>query len=266
MANYTLSYSASNKGWTSFHSYEPEWMIGMNSFFYTFFRGNIYKHYSNATHNNYYGDELGGAGQYNSTVTPVFNKNPFQNKMFKTIQLESNAAWDATITTDLSTGFMDASYFALKEGDYYTYIRRVAGNTDIDLMSAQGVGYATTITGASPGSIKFDFSFDIGTIVSVGDTLYRGTGYSAGPPVTWSGYQSVGVITAIAPYNGTISSITVAVTAVTPVTADLLLYLKDAEAESYGARGYYMELKLENDSTSEVELFAVGSEVFKSFP
>ena len=37
-------------------------------------------------------------------------------------------------------------------------------------------------------------------------------------------------------------------------------------AESYGARGYYMETLLENDSTSEVELFAIFSEVFKSFP
>ena len=56
------------------------------------------------------------------------------------------------------------------------------------------------------------------------------------------------------------------VTSVTPADGDYVLYLKDAEAESYGARGYYMEVELENDSTSEVELFTISSEVFKSFP
>ena len=109
MANYTLSYSPDSNGWTSFHSYAPEWMIGMNSFFYTFYQGNIYKHYSNATRNNYYG------AQYTSKITPVFNNDPVEAKMFKTIQLESNDAWDATITTNQSTGFMDASYFTLEE-------------------------------------------------------------------------------------------------------------------------------------------------------
>ena len=67
-------------------------------------------------------------------------------------------------------------------------------------------------------------------------------------------------------YNITSNTITVGTAAITPTTADYLLYLKDAEAESYGARGYYMEVELENDSTSEVELFTISSEVFKSFP
>jgi len=56
------------------------------------------------------------------------------------------------------------------------------------------------------------------------------------------------------------------VTSVTPVIGDYVLYLKDAEAESYGARGYYMETLLSNSSTTEVELFSISSEVFKSFP
>jgi|18_taG_2_1085343.scaffolds.fasta_scaffold08885_3 hypothetical protein len=251
MAEVTISYAPKNSGWTSFHSYIPEWMIGMNSHFYTFFRGNIYKHYSNATRNNYYGDELGGAGQYSSKITPVINDDPTSNKMFKTIALDGNAAWDATITTNQSTGFMDATYFTLKEGDYYTYIRRVAGNTDLDLMSAQGIGEVTTVTGTSPGSIDFTFAFDIGSIISVGDVLYRDN----------AGIQLIGTITAL-----TSTVVTVAVTAITPVAGNFILYIKNAEAESYGARGYYMEVELENDSTSEVELFTVSSEVFKSFP
>lgn len=245
MAESTVTYGIANSGWTSFHSYLPEWMIGMNSNFYTFKGGNMWKHYNNNTRNNYYGV------QYTSKITPVFNDNPTENKMFKTISLESNAAWKTTVTTDQSSGFMEASYYQLKEGDYYAYIRRVAGSTDLDLMSAQGIGNILNVVGASPGAITVTFNFDIGSIVSIGDKLYRDN----------AGIELIGTITAL-----TSTSITMNTTSVTPVNGNYVLYIKDAEAESYGARGYYMETLLENDSTSEVELFAIFSEVFKSFP
>ena len=245
MAEATITYAPANDGWTSFHSYFPEWMIGMNSNFYTFYQGNIWKHYSNSNRNNYYGTPN------DSTVTPVFNDDPTSTKMFKTIQLDSNSPWDTTITTDLSAGFMDSTQYKLKEGDYYTYIRRVAGNTDLDLMSAQGVGNILTVTGTSPGAITLTFNFDIGSIIAIGDKLYRDN----------AGIELIGTITGL-----TSNSITMNVTSVTPVIGDYVLYLKDAEAESYGARGYYMETLLSNSSTSEVELFSISSEVFKSFP
>ncbi len=245
MAELTITYGIDSKGWTSFHSYIPEWMIGMNSNFYTFYQGNMWKHYSNNVRNNYYGS------QYNSKVTPIINDNPSETKMFKTIVLDTNSPWDTTITTDMSTGFMDAAYYSLNEGDYYSYIRRVAGNTDLDLMSSQGVGEIDTVTGTSPGAITLDFSFNIGSIIAIGDKLYRDN----------AGIELIGVITGL-----TEDSITMNVTSVTPAPGDYVLYLKDAEAESYGARGYYMEVELENDSTSEVELFTISSEVFKSFP
>lgn len=255
MAEATITYAPANKGWTSFHSYFPEWMIGMNSNFYTFKGGNMWKHYNNNTRNNYYGS------QYTSKVTPIFNDTPTTSKMFKTIQLDSNSSWDTTITTDMSTGFMDSSYYQLKEGDYYTYIRRVSGNTDLDLMSAQGIGDILTVTGAAPGNITLTFNFNIGSIIAVGDKLYRDN----------AGIELIGTITgltdtSIEMFPNPLAVPPVPPTSVTPVIGDYVLYLKNAEAESYGARGYYMETLLENNSTSEVELFSISSEVFKSFP
>jgi len=244
MAEATITYAPANKGWTSFHSYIPEWMIGMNSNFYTFYGGNMWKHYNNNNRNNYYGTPN------KSTVTPIFNDTPTTSKMFKTIQLDSNSAWDTTITTDMSTGFMDSTQYQLKEGDYYTYIRRVAGNTDLDLMSAQGIGDILTVTGVAPGAITLTFNFNIGSIVAVGDILYRDN----------AGIQLIGPITGLTSNSITINA------SITPIIGDYVLYLKNAEAESYGARGYYMETLLENNSTSEVELFSISSEVFKSFP
>ena len=64
MAN-TITYSENLQGWTSFHSFEPDWMAGMNNDFYTFKNGKVWKHHSNATRNNYYGT------QYNSVMQTV---------------------------------------------------------------------------------------------------------------------------------------------------------------------------------------------------
>jgi hypothetical protein len=44
------------------------------------------------------------------------------------------------------------------------------------------------------------------------------------------------------------------------------MVVKDAVAESYGARGYYMETTLTNTDTEAVELFAISSQIFKSYP
>ncbi|QDP57425.1 MAG: putative structural protein [Prokaryotic dsDNA virus sp.] len=320
MAESTVTYGIANSGWTSFHSYLPEWMIGMNSNFYTFKGGNMWKHYNNNTRNNYYGV------QYTSKITPVFNDNPTENKMFKTISLESNAAWKTTVTTDQSSGFMEASYYQLKEGDYYAYIRRVAGSTDLDLMSAQGIGNVTTVTtsvkdsGTTTGTTAFKlieagqnfvttvsvgdtvnnttdgttaivtaidsntqlsidcdimvsgetytinattlaFNFTLDSIISIGDTIYFGATPTLGGTITAIDRVN-NVITISLTSDGSCGNIT----GTAPVNGDYILYLKNAQAESYGARGYYMETLLENDSTSEVELFAIFSEVFKSFP
>ena len=57
--NYTLTYSQSSKGFPSFYSFYPDWMIGMNNYFYSFKGGNLYRHNVNETRNNYYGVQYG---------------------------------------------------------------------------------------------------------------------------------------------------------------------------------------------------------------
>lgn len=247
MANYTLTYSDRSNGWTSFHSFFPEWMEGMNNFFYTFKEGQLYKHYSNTTRNNYYGIN------YNSSITTIFNASPTESKMFKTLELEGNAAWTANVLTNMDTGQVDSTWFDQKEGDYYAYIRRYTNMQDIDLLSAQGLGDNSAVSAFGLSGVKVDFGFDIGNIVSDGDVLYRE--HPAGS------IQEIGTITA---HDAT--SITVATKVNTPVGADFMLFLKSSLVESYGARGYFMEVQLTNTSTTETELFSIGSEVFKSFP
>jgi len=44
----------------------------------------------------------------------------------------------------------------------------------------------------------------------------------------------------------------------------MLLFSKDAAVNTSGLTGYYAEVKMKNNSTTESELFAVGSEIIQS--
>ena len=247
---YTLSFSPSVNGWPSFYSFVPEVMIGMNSYLYSFNGGNLYRHNTNETRNNFYGV------QYTSKITGVVNDEPSAVKVFKAMSLESNAPWDCTVTSDLSSGYMDSTWFSKKEGDYFAYIRRNADDDNLALRSAQGVGQATAINTAVATAITVSFGFNIDSIASVGDKLYRVVGGGGTNGL-------LGVITGIAGNTITIDG-TTGVTL--PLVGSYIFYVKDNVAESYGAIGYYMQYELENSSTNFVELFAVGTELFKSNP
>ncbi len=265
MANYTLTYSPMLEGWTSFHSYYPEWMTNMNNFLYTFKSGELWKHNTNATRNSWY-----GAASAPSTVTVVFNDAPSESKMFKTLACETDSPWKTTITTDLNSGVMEASYFELKEGDYFTYIRRNPDTVDYKALSTQGIGKVALATVApGTGFLSVFFAFEISNSISVFDP-------TVSPPSGGDVLYCVDAITGVIRLIGNIDEIInnpstgnrIVVKAPVNVvnTNDFAYVVKNAVAESYGARGYYMQVLLENTSSSAVELFAISSQVFKSYP
>jgi hypothetical protein len=51
----------------------------------------------------------------------------------------------------------------------------------------------------------------------------------------------------------------------TPSVSDFCFVAKNPEAESYGLKGYHANVRLTNNTTEPLELFAVNSEVVKSF-
>ena len=55
-------------------------------------------------------------------------------------------------------------------------------------------------------------------------------------------------------------------TGAVPSVGQFIYVVKDAVAESHGARGYFMQYTLTNSSIDAVELFQVGSNAMKSFP
>jgi hypothetical protein len=240
-------------------------MIGMNNYFYTFKGGNLYRHNVNSVRNNFYGN------QYSSTIQTVFNDVPLQNKLFKTLNIEGDDAWEATMETDIqTTGFIEYPWFEKKEGSWFAFVRNsgtVPALTDeYALRSLNGVGRSASITGPA-GALVINFSIAplvaIGSIASIGDYLYY-----ALPPYTTP--VLCGEITDIiqdypAGDNYFIVD-TTAGGAIPPIQDPYFLYIKNSVAESHGVLGHYCVVDIENTNTSKVELFAIESEVMKSYP
>ena len=253
----TITYSIFSKGWTSFWSYSPDWMLGLNSSFYSFSGGDLYKHNdSTVNRNNFYGV------QYKSTITTVFNDNPMQQKMFKTLSQDSNKPWKAIIDTDINTAEMDASYFNQKEDEWFAYIRRVDNTIDLKAVSTQGIGNATSIDSSIPSAVVVTFAFNINNPISIGDKLYKMGVTGTNPPISDGTMTLIGSVTDMTSTTLTIDT----TTGVVPLISDFLIAVKNSQVESYGSRGFFMSVKLENEDTTQVEMFSIGSSIFKSFP
>ena len=241
---YTLTYSKDYKGWTSFYSYMPESMNSIGNNFYTFKDGHVYKHNIKVGNRNTFYQSVTPA---NTEIEFVFNDGPSDVKIFKAVELEGNSGnWDATITTDLDSGHINNPSFVKKEGKYWAYIRRnQSDELNPEMLSVQGIG---AITGVAGSVVSFS---SVPSSVRVGDALYYTDGASN---------LKVGTVTSVV--GGDVEVDTVINT---PSIGEFSFAAKDPRAESFGLKGYYSNIRLVNNDSGALELFAVNSEIVKSF-
>ena len=252
---YPLSYSNGVSGWPSFYSYHPDYMVGMNNYFYTFSGGNLYRHNTNEARNNFYGE------QFNCKITTVINDNPLENKLFKNISLESDSPWNVTMNTDMNnTAFINNTWFELKEGAYYAAIKNTAQSpstlSDFNFRSVNGIGKTTGFTMTNPR--VFTFTVPIDSIISIGDYLYYLNEFNNSPALA-------GVITAKDTTTITVDS-TINGASNPTTNTPLMMALKNTIAESHGILGHYTLMTLENLGPARAELFAIESQLMKSYP
>lgn len=251
----TVSFDELKTAWTSFHSYEPEWMARLGNNFYSFKNGNIYIHESdNVPRTQFYGTNHG------MHITFSSNESPSDVKLFKALILETDSdQWFAELTSSQEEGvigFSSSQKFEAKEDFRYGYIRRKSTDKlNFNEMSITGIGNIQSLdaqnntyvfSGAIPNQINFNGVDGIG-----GDELY----VLSGEP------RRIGVVDSV-------SDKTIITTSsdFTPSVGDFCFVAKDPSAESYGMRGYHTTIKLTNNSTEFVELYASNAEVVKSFP
>lgn len=275
--SYTLSFDSGQiKGWVSFYSYNPDWMVGMNNYFYTFSNGNLYRHNTNPVRNEYYGV------RYPSTLKSVFNESPLENKLYKTINIEGTDTWDVTLTSDQQvTGFINEEYFEKKEGAFFAFVRNEGQTTpptgvgptteaEFELRSFNGLGTTSTVsTSGSTVTLNFPLSLDIGTIISQNDAVYYAIPPTTPAPIPNYTPIFLGYVTSIfRQLQQGINRIEVDATLGTPPTQNdvYTMYLKNSVAESHGIIGHYGLFSMVNDSIDKIELFALETEAMKSYP
>lgn len=264
----TLTFSPKEdiQGWVNFYSFLPDFMCPMNNRFYTFKGGNLYLHNSNEVRNNFYGE------QYTSTIQTVFNDAPTETKLFRTLAIQGDSGWSATVETDIQdNAYIEQDWFEKKEGAWFAYLRSLqttpAFTGEYALRSASGIGRSSDVTG-SGANVFIDFSINplisIGSVLSVGDILY----YSLPPydtPVL------CGEVTNIQQdYRNSLNRITVDTTitggGIPPITTAFIMFIKNQIANSLGILGHYAIVDLECDSTEKVEIFTLEAQIQRSNP
>jgi len=111
----TLTFEESSNGWTSRHSYKPQFMTSLREQFYSTYRGSVWRHYDNTTINNrtsYY-----GSANYSSSIEFIFNDQPSIGKNFLTIGYEGSSGWEVTSIKSDFEGF-DYKYYTSPAGGF----------------------------------------------------------------------------------------------------------------------------------------------------
>ena len=266
---YTLTYSEAASqgegGWPSFYSFIPDYMIGMNNYFYSFKGGNLYRHNTNPLRNNFYGEQFG------SMIKSVFNDAPIENKLFKTIAIQGDDAWEATLITDIQdSGFVQVDWFEKKEQVYFAFVRNLgatpASPSEYALRSLGGIGRSNVTTwNPSVGSASFPLNISIGSIVSIGDYLYFAIPPNFDAPILAG---KITLIDQAYSLGRNLIGVDTSIPGASPIIGQTpyFLYMKNSEAESHGVLGHYCVFTLENTNANKVELFMLQSEAMKSYP
>ena len=239
----TLTHSEKNKGWTSFWEYFPDGFLNLNNKFLTIKNGQLWLQNDNTNEvkNNFYGE------QKKTTIKTIFNDAMAEDKIFKTLVQESNEKWRAILKTNLTEGEIKQAEFNTRESRQFSFIRGNEASDNLHGNTAQGIGVIVSVA-----TTNITYS-TIPDLISIGDVLYQLNG---------STQEVIGTITVI---NRNTNIITVNAITTTPVVGLYSFSLKNSRVEGEEMRGYYMEVTLENEDTTDGELFAISTNCVKSY-
>jgi len=222
-------------GWVTEQSFNPQEMLTYNGNFLSFDKGDLYIHNDreSGVYNRFYGQSV------ISKVKFIFSQEPYQRKVYKTIETDGTDSWKATTETNIQKGLVNKDDFRFQEGVYRSYVRTSNEEIDYNTLSVQGVGQIDRFV------FNRIFFNSVSEEVYVGDLLLNQNGNSS-------------VI-----LETTENSITVA-DASSFSAGEFVMTAKNQNIDGSGILGYYMDVELELETNEKTELFSVSSEVFLS--
>lgn len=245
---YTITFDEGAKGFTSFFSYVPEFMMGMNNDFFTVKDGQLYMHNDeeNSSRNNFYGV------YYDTEVTYVENSFPSEVKFVKSIKLEANRPLRTDIkafVSDESSSAMESEIspteYVEKEGMFYSYVRRNERGGNYSDKNIYGIGEVLSVSGST---VTFATPIPLGSI-AVGDNILSASGLVLGEVVSYSG-----------------SDMVITPDLINPPANYFLIGQKSARIEAGNLRGYNFEVTLTDSANHRLELFGSKLNTSKSNP
>lgn len=228
-------------GWVTKQSFNPQEMIGLISTFVSFDKGNLYIHNAReeGDFNKFYGEE------FDSEFNFIFSQEPYQRKVYKTLEIDGTDAWDITVKTNLQNGYVDLNDFRYQENIYRAYIRGEKLAIDTNTLSVQGLGIVTSVENTNEVYLE-----SINEELNIGDLILSSNG------------EIIGVASNVGDF------ITIDTTnypdAVLPVQGDYIALAKPQNIETSGLLGYFLEVNAKLRKKEKTEVFSVSSEVFAS--
>lgn len=227
--DFTVAYNFRRDLWTSFYSFIGEGYVELNNVLYSFKNGKAYSHNSNSSRNSFYGT------LYTSKVEIVSNQNPSMVKSWEALNLEGDTAWDFTAYTSDQTASTITS-LTKKERLFYSHIPR----------DTSSISTSQFVTLGEVTSINQDDS------VTIGNPINK-IPFMANDAVYADGVDTAEAMTSLVSRN----SFAMSDSSVLSV-GDIVSVKKNSDLEGDLLRDRFIRIKLENDSTTGVELYGVG--------
>lgn len=236
----TLGFKEKETGWVSFFSFVPQAYLRLGGVAYVIHQGNLWQQNdkTNPITNTFFGVK------YPSKISTVFNDAQTEDKIFKTFVIEGSSAWNVSLKTNLTETTLYTSDFEKRESRYFAHLRGNENETDFN-GNSQGVGVCTQHTSDS-------FNFDtVNELVNVGDTLFV---------LNNDKEIKLGVIKSKTNQEIVIDSQT------TQQFRGMFFFsTKNNRVDGGEIRGYYADVELTNEDDKQSELFAINSNIVKSY-
>jgi hypothetical protein len=236
----TLGFKEKEKGWVSFFSFTPQAYLRLGGVAYAIHQGNLWQQNdkNNPIVNTFFGV------RYPSKISTVFNEAQTEDKIFKTFVIEGSASWYVSLKTNLTETTLVNTEFEKKESRYFAYLRGNENETDFN-GNSQGIGVCM-----DHNSDTFTFQF-VSELVNVGDTLF-----------VLDNDQEIklGVIKSKTPQE-----ITIDIPTTLSFRGMFFFSAKNSRIDGGEIRGYYADVELTNNDGKQVELFAINSNIVKSY-
>lgn len=220
------------KGFPSYYTFEPDFMLGADNEFYAWKDGVMYKMYATENRNEFFKE------QFESKICFFVNDSFSEEKVFNSIGIEGSHTWDISMATRLTSRDIPRECFTKLEDFFYS---EIMGNTNGETQASSifGLGEYPIVNGEIFYTVLPE-ALCVGDFIRSANLLF--------PPIE---------ILDILPDRIVLDSSDTTV-------SSFLMYEKNQNINGSSIRGDVLKVDMTNNDTEKIDLRAVRFEIKKS--